>query len=134
MSISTNRTQREYDKFVEVSGETAVRVANADGSPIAGGGGESVTPNTSGIYSAFTVSSTPSELKVGLTALANRKALSFINFSSQIVYIGFDSSVNSTNGFPLLPNQRINWSIGPAIPVYAMVVSGTSNTRIMEAS
>ncbi|MDE2425710.1 MAG: hypothetical protein KGO96_07370 [Elusimicrobia bacterium] len=85
---------------------------------------------------------TYSEVLVGTSAtllggLANRKAISIFNNGPNTIYLGFDSSVTSSNGFPLSTNGEIDYKLSEETTVYAICsvaqISG-GGTRIQEVA
>lgn len=70
-----------------------------------------------------------------IAANPNRKGLLVRNNGTQIVYLGYDSSVTSSNGFPLSPQDTIETSnllAGYRGVLYAISASGTQDIRYME--
>lgn len=88
--------------------------------------------NNSGVYSNVAVTTSASELKAGGSALANRKAIWFMQVDGGTIYIGFDSSVTSSNGMPLFKNQPVILPCGPTTQIFAVASSGTINIRVLE--
>lgn len=89
--------------------------------------------NVSYIATDIPISTTQVPLKVGLSALVNRKTLILYNRSGANVFIG-PLGVTSTTGIRLATNQMITFNIGPAIAVYGVTNSGTCNLIVQELS
>ena len=82
-------------------------------------------------YTTVSVSTTATELKVGGSALQDRKVL-LIQAKGNSIFIGTDSSVTSANGIELFKNQLVPLEVGDAITVFAIASSGTIDVRIWE--
>lgn len=82
-------------------------------------------------YTNLTVTTTATELKVGATALDERKILVIQALGARI-FIGFDNLVTTNNGLQIAKKQTIFLEVGPKVSVYAIVNSGTSDVRIAE--
>lgn len=63
-----------------------------------GGGGDSTSILVGSLYGTKTITNSATELKLGASALVNRKAIIIDNISNKPIYIGFDSSVTISNG------------------------------------
>jgi len=66
--------------------------------------------------------------------LTQRRSVLLKNNGSAIVYVGFDSSVTSSNGFPLMPQDTME--IGGTIvsrgaSIYGIAASGTQDVRYL---
>lgn len=87
------------------------------------------------LYGAISlVAATPTELKVGTTALSGRKQLEVINTSTDTsVYIGFDSAVTELTGFPIAPGESKVFKLDAANPltVYA-IATAALDLRVIE--
>jgi len=79
-----------------------------------------------------TVTTTAAEIFAGASRLANRYAMAVYNEGSQPVYWG-GSSVTTSNGFPLLPQDSIVFSFDPnvATAIYMIAASNTP-VRVVE--
>jgi hypothetical protein len=80
----------------------------------------------------LTVTTTPQEAKVGITALEGRQTLRVFNTGSTI-YWGYTNTVNSTTGEPIFKNQGITFSYGPDIKVWLVTASGSSPAQVRES-
>lgn len=60
--------------------------------------------STSGAYGVLTIGTTPVELKVGASILPGRIGI-LIRPTTNTIYLGFDSSVTTSTGFPILKNE-----------------------------
>ena len=85
------------------------------------------------IYTNISVSTTATELKVGASAQVERKVL-VVQALENRVYIGFDSSVTTSNGIELSKRQTLFLEVGEEVTVYAIADSGTIDVRIAEMS
>lgn len=98
-----------------------------------GGGGGSGSLATSGVYTVNNITGTAQIGNVsGGANLAGRTLLIVTNTSVDTLYWGFDSSVTTTNGQPILQNQTMSWAIADSLDIY-LISAGSSNTRIAEA-
>lgn len=90
-----------------------------------------------GVYGPLAVPVTAVEVKVGATRLSDRRIVTLYNNSgNRTMYWGFDSSVTSTTGTPIAPDELVTWEPDPFRDIQIWVVSeqGTNNARITEAS
>jgi hypothetical protein len=87
--------------------------------------------NSSFINSALTVTTSQTEIKVGLTPLDDREMVRIYNNSSQVVFYGA-TGVTVNNGEPIEPGSGISIPAGPNIAIYAIVATGTAELRIQE--
>lgn len=82
----------------------------------------------SAIQTAVTSTSTATELAPDR---AYRGAIMLINNSDQTVFIGYTSSVSTSNGIPLSPSAALmedRWNG----PIYGIVSSGSADMRVIE--
>lgn len=86
---------------------------------------------TDAVYGVLSVGTSPVELKVGASALSNRKYV-VIRPQDNNVYMGFDSSVTSSNGIRLFKNEFMMLPIGTS--VYLVASSGSRDVSIGELS
>ena len=86
-----------------------------------------------GSYASQTVTTTAAELKTGASAQLERKIL-IVQPKGNSIFLGFDNSVNSSNGMEVKKDQTFILEVGPKITVYAIASSGSIDTRIMELS
>lgn len=84
-----------------------------------------------GVYGNLAVTTTPTELKVGASALKDRKVVSALPIDGT-VYWGFDNSVSSSTGKPIFQHQDWSREAGPLLQIYFVTASGTVNVRITE--
>ena len=80
---------------------------------------------------AVTVTTTATAIPA--TALAGRRAMMVRNNGSVTVYLG-DSTVTSTNGFPLSPGEEKSYELGPPVTLYGITASGTADVRVLEGA
>lgn len=86
--------------------------------------------NCTSVYTgAVTVGTTAVHLGTGSTPVSGRKRLLVCNNSSAVVYLG-SSSVTTTNGFPLQPNDWL--AIDGEVAVYGIAAAAGNNVRVME--
>jgi hypothetical protein len=90
--------------------------------------------NISMVYSSLTVGTTAVEVKVGGSALANRKLLIIHNNSGNTMYWGANNSVTTSNGIVLFRDQVVSIPVGPAISIWIISGSSSQNARITEMS
>lgn len=109
--------------------------------PIAGAITGSVTPaglRIAGRNTCMNVLNTATLLPA--VALANRNAMAITNLSSEVLYIGFDTSVTANQaignnaGWEIGPNEGFNIDITNNIPLYGIVPIGPALIKIMELS
>lgn len=84
-------------------------------------------------YSNINVSTTAVELKVGASPADDRKVM-IIQALGNRVYIGFDSSVTTSNGIELSKRQTLFLEVSDQVNVWAIANSGTIDVRIVELS
>lgn len=90
--------------------------------------------NGGGVQSALTVGTTAVELKVGGSALANRRNCTLYNNSSSPVYWGYTSAVTTTTGTPIAATQFMAWDVGPNTSVFVISAIASRDTRITECA
>lgn len=88
--------------------------------------------NTSGQYRAQSITTSATEALGAATILANRKVLA-ITPTNGTVYWGFNNSVTTANGMPLVRGQTAVLAVTANIHVY-LIASGTVDVRIAEGS
>lgn len=76
-----------------------------------------------------TVSNTPTRLP--LRPLTYRRAISVYNASNAPLYVGFNSNVSASNGFPLASGQSLPLQVNGAIQVWGISASPV-DVRIIE--
>lgn len=84
-------------------------------------------------YGASSVVSTAGGTAI-VSNLTQRRRILIRNNGTAIVYIGFDSSVTTSNGFPIMPQDSLELggefaSRKPAI--YGIAASGTQDVRYL---
>lgn len=82
-------------------------------------------------YNTLNVASTPTLMMTS----RDRKGSMITNISNQIVYLGMNSQVSVSNGFPLPPNSVFNNSGQIEVwkgDIYGIVPTGTSECRYWE--
>lgn len=74
-------------------------------------------------------------VKLPTSPLSNRIGILIFNNSSsgQILYLG-DSTVSSSNGFPLYPRASIQVSIEDGVDIYGVSSASGADIRIIETS
>lgn len=124
VTLRTHLNDREYDKFEEVSGETAVRVTGTNFSG-------NFTPqglNIGGKISTVSINNS-SWTALPLTPLANRNALGIQNFSGQEIKLNFDNSTVGYIGIIMQDSSERFYDIKDTIVIYAK--SSTSSCSIV---
>lgn len=81
-------------------------------------------------YRAQSVTTSAAEALGAATILSNRKFLT-ITPTNGIIYYGFNSSVTTTTGSPLFPNNTLSLSVTDNIHVY-LIAATTVDVRIAE--
>jgi len=87
--------------------------------------------NSSFLNSALIITTSPTEIKVGISALDDREMVRIYNNSSQVIFYGA-TGVSVANGEPIEPGSAISIPAGPNVAIYAIVASGTAEARIQE--
>lgn len=128
MSLPSQLTDREFQKFVDVSpGETAVRVSgeNFSGSFTVSG------LKISGKVTEVVINST-TWTALPATPLAARNALAIQNFSGQLIKLNYSNSVVGLVG-TIVPDERERfYDISDSIVIYAKCTSGTCTIVVEE--
>lgn len=88
-------------------------------------------PNTSATYGALTVTNSPVELKVGGSALTNRKLIT-IQPKGTGIYYGFSNAVTTSTGTEIFKDQTLIIPVGQGISVWLVALAGSVNVRIAE--
>lgn len=89
--------------------------------------------NTAGLYKNLSVSTTPLELKVGVSALTNRKVATALPMDGTIYY-GYNSSVTASTGTPIFTKQHAEFLFTENVTIYLVAATGTVDVRITEGS
>lgn len=85
------------------------------------------------VYGNISVTTSATELKVGASALAERKVIS-IQPSDGVVWYGYDSSVTTSNGTKIFKDQQVRIEASETLSVYLITDTGTVDVRIAEIS
>jgi len=85
------------------------------------------------VYGTISVGTTPVELKIGASALSERKVIVIQSLGSRI-YLGYDNSVTVSNGMEMSKRQVLFLEVGEHVQVFAVASSGTIDVRIQELS
>jgi len=84
------------------------------------------------VYGAKTVTTSAQEIKVGGSALEERKVITIQPTDGEI-WFGYNSSVTSSTGTKIHEGQLIQIEASESLPVW-MVSGGSVNVRITEVS
>lgn len=84
----------------------------------------------SGNYAAVSVGNTATDLMA--TDLANRTLVTLQNVSNRDVFIGFNSSVTTSNGIRLAAGASMDLPVNAAVNLHGITASGTADVRFME--
>lgn len=85
-------------------------------------------PNT---YTNINVGTTAVELKVGASALEERKVVIIQPLGNRI-YFGYNNSVTTANGIEVSKRQVVILEAGPEVAIWAIANTGTIDVRIQE--
>lgn len=85
-----------------------------------------------GTQAALTVGTSAVEIKVGGSALANRKFVTLYNASNATIYWGYTNAVTTSTGTAIFKDQERGWACGPSTSIWVIAASGSNNTRITE--
>lgn len=84
----------------------------------------------------MTISPTTTEIKVGVSRLANRKQLYVLNDSSSLCYINFTNPIviNDRNYVTLLSGEEVVFTLDPTVDeaIYIRTEEITTDIRIIE--
>lgn len=82
---------------------------------------------------AVAVGASAVELKIGVSALTNRRKILLFCVGDDAVYLGPDNAVTVDTGYPLLPGKEMGIIFDPleTVSVYAIAASAQS-VRVME--
>lgn len=92
---------------------------------------EDASAGNSGVATQLTVST--SAAKLPTTPMKYRRAIAIFNNSSETLYIGFDPSVTTGNGWPIPASSSLPMDINAAVEVYG-IASSSIDVRILELS
>lgn len=129
MALDPNINTREFEKFVEDDGETAVRVK---GSNFSG----TFTPsglNNGGLITEVTLNSA-TWTALPATALTNRNAIRVQNQSAIEIKLNYSGSVSGYVGVWVKPNGETYYDITDDIVIYGKSASGTPTVIVEEIS
>ena len=86
---------------------------------------------TTGVYGAVSVTTSPTLIRPANTS---RISLQITNLTAEEVYVGFDASVLTTNGFELSQQDVISFTGSDLYKgaVYGIVGTGSSDVRFFE--
>jgi hypothetical protein len=91
------------------------------------------TLKSGGTQGALTVGTSAVEIKVGGSALANRKVVTLHNNSNAIMYWGYTSGVTTSTGTPIQKGEERVWSASDVCTLYVISGSAGNNARITES-
>lgn len=95
---------------------------------------ETTQVDVSGLEGALTVGTTAVEIKVGATIKDYRQSVSLFNNSTVNMYWGYTSSVTTSTGTPIYPNQFVNWEVEISTTLYVVAGTASNDARITEVS
>ncbi len=90
--------------------------------------------NNGGVQGAIVVGNVAIQAMVGVSPLSNRKKLTIYNNSGATIYWGYNNTVTTLTGTPMLKDQSISLNIGSNVSVYLIAASGSNNVRITECA
>lgn len=85
------------------------------------------------VYKNISVTTSAQEVKVGASALSERKVVT-IQPLDGVVYFGYDASVTSTTGTKVYKGQTYPLEASESLPVWIVADSGSVDTRITEVA
>lgn len=137
MALSDGVRDREFQKFCEVGGQTAVRTCTT----IEGGTVESTPSGLQNDFRTTTMLIGDVAAPIPATALSDRNSLSIANLDlAETLYIG-DSNVTAdrvvgiTSGWEVGPGETLNFDVKDTIIIYGRAESGKSiMVKVLEAS
>lgn len=83
----------------------------------------------------ITLSTSPTNLKVGTNILSGRKALYIINDSSDMIFVGTNADLTVANSqITVQSGQELSFDFDKdnSIPIYAVLEEGTNFVKIIE--
>lgn len=118
-AVTTNETTHEK----HLRGTSVVVLNPEDGSAHGSGLASSLTLGTLAI-------------KLPSVGMPYRRAMSIMNNdgSNKVIYIGFDPSLNSGNGWPIAAGGSISLEINAEVVVYGITAGSNIDVRILELS
>jgi len=94
---------------------------------------EDASAGCSGVVTQVTVGTTP--VRLPTVAMASRRALSIRNNSAlNTLYLGFNSTVTTANGFPLRAGESIPFDFTASIMIFGIADNAGTDVRIIEVS
>jgi hypothetical protein len=87
--------------------------------------------NSTYLSTSLSITTSQSELKVGVSKLVARQSLLVYNNGNQTIYIG-PSGVTSSTGIPLTKNGFLTLPLGDSVSVYAVTSSGSATVVVQE--
>ncbi len=94
---------------------------------------EDASVGSSGVITAVTVGT--SAVALPTSPMDARRALSIRNNStSNILYIGFDSTVTDTTGFPVRAGESIPFDFTASLIVWGIASAAGTDVRVLEVS
>lgn len=127
--------------ITEVNSSETVKIVGSDAqgleqTPImSNGSGKLETSNVSnngGVHGTLIVGTTAVELKVGASALVDRISAGLTNTSNTTIYFGYDNTVTTSTGRPIVKNQSADWDVGPNTTIFLIAGSTNNTIRISE--
>lgn len=90
--------------------------------------------SASGAEAALTVGTSAVEVKVGGSAISNRKIVTVYNNSVSIIYWGRTSGVTTSSGTPIIPGRLMVFEgFSASQPIYIIGSAASLNVRITES-
>ena len=86
-----------------------------------------------GNNTAISVTTTAVEVKVGGSALLDRKAVVIQPLNGDVFW-GYDSGTTSTTGFKIFQDNTVYIQATDALPIYLVAAAGSIDTRIGEVA
>lgn len=117
------------------SGNQTVLIKDGNGNNTTVDNGQLLTQDTLGTssqYRAQSVTTTAAEALGAATILVNRKMLT-ITPTNGIIYFGTNSSVTTTTGTPIFPNNTLFLDVTDNLHIF-VIAAATTDARIIEFS
>lgn len=118
-------------------GQVLTRLISGDGSTLIGNQSTSLNAidfaNVSGVQAALIVGTSATLLKVGASALVNRRYVTFQPKDTGVFW-GYTSGVTTATGTEVFKDQYITLPCGAGVTVYLIATSASKNVRIGELS
>lgn len=137
MALSSGVKDREFQKFCEVNGETAVRTCTT----IEGGSIDSTPSGLQNDFKTTTMNVGDVAIPIPATPLVDRNSLSIVNLDSvETLYIGdsnvtADRVVGNTSGWEVGAGETLNFDVKDTIIIYGRCETGkTILVKVLEAS